>query len=247
MDLVAKIKGTEKVVKFLENNPRDFNVHRTSNDNLIVTLPVGEDGRCNIPSILFGERVLMNLEEGRTADGLVTVIADSHGNPLWPYWVRNRKSQCQQDGIDVRFSISGGATLVTVNRLGLLILSSVSLKKFFDPDEKTDYIQVRTEERMSAILKRNGGKFLFPSQEFQRRPYLKGYSSVIEAAIAKTNKPNAGPVYFLEREAAVVFHETDGSTVVMTASDKGTPVFSGGIAISDHAQGYTGMTVRAGQ
>jgi len=244
MKLVMKIRReNSRLVSFLENRPRGLVVRRTINSDLIVTLPVDENGRCDILPIFSSEKAQMNINEVRMGDGFVTVVADSRGNPLWPYWIRNRKSQCQQDGIDVRFSVTGGACVATLNRRGLLILSSVFLKKGFDPDEKTDYIQIKEEEMMSVVLKRNGGKFLFPSREFSRRPSLKGYASVVEAAITKANKPNSGPVYFLEKEASVIFHEADGNTVVMTAR-KRSQVFSGGLVIPNR-NSSPGMTVRS--
>jgi hypothetical protein len=240
MELVVKVKGGSVAEGFIRKNPDRFSFRRTANGDLIVTLPVQSDGRCNIPNILSEQMVWMNLVESRTPDGLVTVVADSYGNPLKPFWVRSKKSQCQQDGIDVRFSVVEGAAVVTLNKMGLLVLSQVHLERRFDRDETVDYIKVVKKERLSVVLKRNGGKFLFPNPEILRKSSLKGYASVIEAAISKANK-SSGPTYFLEKDLIVVFHETDGSTVVAEQRN-GKTVLSGGVIMPGSSPK---MTVRA--
>lgn len=243
MELILKIKEESARIKNFLKNTEGVSVRRTLNNSLIVSLLPDEDNRCVIPSIFSEERVLVNANECRTAEGVVMIVGDAHGNPLRPYWTRSKKSQSQQDGIDVRFSLSGRGTLVTLNKNGLLVISSIWVKKALSSDEKIILAELKLEEKMHPIvLKKIEGKFIFPGQAF-KASHLKGFSSMVQAAIIKANKPNGGPVYFLEKEAAVIFHEEDGGTVVMT-SRKGFPVFSGGVAIPDQSQASSGMTVR---
>jgi len=235
MQAIIKVERNSTVAELMKKSS-DIDI-RYVGDHIFGILPE-KNGRHIIPYLFSEEEIQMDLSERRTSN-FVTVIADTYGNPIEPYWVREGKS-CRGDNVvESRFLVPDVALTAVLDKRGILDLSTVRFERGFDPDEKVDYVVPKIRMELKVVLKRNDGKFLFPTKELSS-PNLKKYINMAEAAIIKANKPKSGAVYFLEKAGAVAFHEIGGETVVMTARTASKIAFSGSSAM----QASAGMTVR---
>jgi len=218
MDLSVVIKNPEPEfeVFFL----CDMRFRRTIKGNIIVYLSPDETGKCDMPAALFGNPVYMNLNEGRSAEGLVTIVSDRYGRKMRPYYVRNKRSQREHGrDIDARFSLKGPVIVITLDKLGLL-KGSISWT-----EDYLDFVQVESKELFTVVLKRKGGKFFFPDRYFVSSE-LKPCIPAVKAAIEKANG-SEGALYYQEND----FVETGDSSTKSRNARLGVETSSQGMTV----------------
>ncbi|HNY36303.1 MAG TPA: hypothetical protein PLD14_03435 [Candidatus Pacearchaeota archaeon] len=208
----------------MKKNP-DINLRETQG-GAVAYLYSKEGIKYDIPLILCGQELRMNISEGKRNDRLVTVVCSTRGEPKKPFWVKSQKNQRDVDKeVDARFSLRGPACVITVNNQGRFSIYDVWI------EIRHGHAEVRTEEVFSVFLKRNKGKFIFSESMF-------GSDCFKEAAIAAIKKANisdgGGPMFFLEKDPAVIFRE-EGSPMAFTQDKKGA-VFSAGMTMRSSSQ-----------
>ncbi|MFA5208352.1 MAG: hypothetical protein WC428_06945 [Candidatus Paceibacterota bacterium] len=225
VEVVARLNDPEKI-EAMKRNPRDCSLRETKS-GVAVYLPL-KNGICyNVPSLLYDEEFRMNISEGRSNDGMVTVVCSIDGKPFRPFWVRGRKNQREDDKeVDARFSLYGSVCVITLNRLGLFIIQKLWVEK------KYGRAEVRTKEFFSTVLKRNGGKFIFSEGMFGTKSFLGYFEKATKAAIRKANSfDGGGPMFFLEKDPVVVFHDEMPAGMSLDNRKPGKTVISGGMTV----------------
>jgi len=225
--VVAKTNDEKKI----ELSKKDLNlVVRTSGFGAVISLPRSKDGfGFNVPSFLCNEELFININEGKSREGIVTVVCDIDGKPLRPFWIKGGKNQRGVDeGIDARFSLYRPACVVTVSKRGQLGIYRIYLAEF------SNYVEVKDLEIYSGLLKWTKGKFFLDKRISEELPYLNCFKEAIKVAIKKADSSNGGPSYFLEKPPDIIFHEEQPKSMVISKNGEKT-VFLAGIVLSrDH-------------
>ncbi len=227
VEVVARVSDPKKI-EVMKNRPGDFNLWETKNGAAVYLS--SEDGiKYRVYPLLCNEQFQMNVNEGKNSKGFATVVCSLAGFPIKPFWVKGKKNQREIDKeVDARFSLHGSACIITVNNLGLFLIKKIWI------EDRYEYVELKTEEIFSTILKRNGGKFSFNENMFGTRKNLSHFKGAAIAAIKKANIPDGGgPIYFIEKEPEVIFHEEMPPQMALTQS-------SGRVILS------AGMTMRSG-
>ena len=224
VEVVARLNDPEKI-EAMKRNPRDC-ILRETKSGVAVYLSL-KNGICyDVPSLLCNEEFRINVEEGKNSDGLVTIVCSFDGKPLRPFWVKGRRNKRENDKeVDARFSLRDFIYAITVNRLGLFIIQKIWI------ESKYGRVELKTKEFFSTVLKRNGGKFIFNEKMLEINSSLVYFKEAAEVAIKKANTSDGGgPMFFLEKEPTVIFHEEESSIMTLTQDRKGV-VFSAGMTM----------------
>jgi hypothetical protein len=233
VEVVARVSDPKKI-ELMKNKPKDF-ILRETKSGAAVYLSSENGIIYDVSPLLCNEQFRMNINEGRSSDGLVTIVCSIDGKPFRPFWMKGGKNQREVDKeVDARFSLRGSVCAITVNRLGLFLI-----QKFWI-ENKYEHVEVKTNELFSTVLKRNGGKFIFSENMFGTRSPLYCFKKAVMAAIKKANTPDGGgPLFFSEEHISeenisVIFHE-EGSLMALTQGKKGA-VFSAGMTMRSSSE-----------
>jgi hypothetical protein len=221
--VTALIRDPEVIQVLKESKARNESFELYTVRNGVIMSLIDKDGRYS-PQPYAGS-FHMEMTEGKSEDGVVTVVCDRNGEKMKPYWIKNKHSQRSVDAeTDVRFSVRESACIVTIDEVGRFVVSMARIK------DHTDYIEIREVEIFSAVVRRNGGKFLFNENMFSDSDRYQ-FRNVAKAAIRKANsRDGGGPMFFVEKDPSVAFHEVQTqSTMASTGECKA--VFSGGMTM----------------
>lgn len=201
VEVVAKISDPAIVQEMMNK----FKLQGTVN-GAVAYLPSEDGVKFNVyPCLRKNQEFRMNVNEGKGSDGLARVVCSVNGSPIRPFWVKSKKNQRGIDReIDARFSLygSGLACIITLNKFGLLLIKKIWLENHYE------YIEVKNRELFSTVLKGSEGKFIFTENIFGDKQNLNHFKEATAAVVRKANSPDGGgPIYFIEKELEVVFHE----------------------------------------
>lgn len=198
-----------QVLKESKVKDKSFELYTVRN-GVIMSLIPDDTGRY-FPQPYAGS-FRMEMTEGKSEDGVVTVVCDRNGKKIKPYWVKNDRSQRSIDSdIDARFSVRESACIVTLDKVGRFIVSMARIEDY------SDYIEIREVEIFSAVVRRNGGKFLFSENMFADSDRYQ-FEGAAKVAIRKANsRDGGGAKFFIEDEPSVVIHEVQPQGAIASA------------------------------
>ena len=225
IEVIAKV-GDPEIIEMMRRKPAYFSL-REAKTGVVVYFPSKDGIKYDVSPVLCNEEFWMNVNEGKDDDGLVTVVCSLDGRLMKPFWVKGKKNQREVDRtIDVRFSLLGSICVVSINKLGLLLIQKIWI------EDRYEYAEVKTQELFSIVLKRNGGKFIFSEKMFGTRHHFECFLEAVKAATKKANAPDgAGPTFFVEKEPdiQVIYRE---EIPQMTITQKaGITVLSAGMTM----------------
>ena len=192
----------------------------------IVNLEPMEGNKYIVPDLLYGEELKMNVNEGKTNDGFVTVVCATDGGSIRPFWVKGRKNQREIDReVDARFSLHRSAYVVTLNKFGLLVIYRIWINQAFG------YVELEAKEVFTVVLNNRNGKLVFTDKIFATKESAAKFDAAIKAAIYKANSPDGGgPTYFTESDPVVIFRQEKPSSMTIVRNKEKT-VLAAGIAM----------------
>jgi hypothetical protein len=222
---VTALISNSEVIEVLQGSKfkdKSFEL-RPVRGGMIMSLIPDENGRYS--PYPYAGSFRMEMTEGKSKDGVVTVICGHDGKEIKPYWVKNKHSQRLVDAeIDVRFSVRELACIVTLDKDGRFTVSIARI------ENHPDYIEIQERKLFSAVMKRIGGKFLLSENMFANSDWHK-FRDAAKAAICKANyRDGGGPMFFAEDKPLVVFHEVPAKAIV-SSDGECKAVFSGGMTM----------------
>lgn len=226
IEVIAMVSDPRKI-EAMKNKPGIFEITMTRSGSAAVTL-FSENGiRYEVPPLLCNESFRIRADEGKSPEGIVSIICSVNGFPIRPFWIKTRKNQRDADQyVDARFSLDREFCFVTVNKLGLLVVTKVSM------EDRLGYIEVKVRELFSTVLKRNGGKFLFSENMFPSRSPLACFGDPVKAAIRKANSSDGGgPLYCKQDDPAEVVRKGTASSTLNVLRAGNTIVLRGGMSM----------------
>lgn len=225
LKVIALVSDQKKIVTMMKK-PEIFDLTMMRSGSAIVSLVLRESGKYEVPPLLCNENFRINVNEGKDAEKFVTVVCDTNGMPIRPFWVKGKRNQREIDhDVDVRFSLDREFCFISLNKNCLLIVTKVTMKDYYG------YVQLKTQELFSTVLKRNGGKFLFNENIFPVRSPLNCFREPVRVAIKKGNLPDGGgPLYFEQRDPAEVVSKEVGSSTLSVLKTDHTILLHGGVS-----------------
>lgn len=229
IEVVAVVCDPGKI-ESIRGKPMDFDCRETKG-GIVVSLPCIGDRQFSVHPTLHNEQFKANVNEGKSRDGLVTVICTPDGKRIRPFWVKSKRNQRECDRyVDARYSLYKGFCVMMLGKTGILTGLKVHL------EHHSNCVEVKQQTVFSAVLKKSAGKIQFDERLLGNNTC---FIEPVKAAVDKANASDGGGArYFLDKYPDVVFHEEQPSGMTITATSRGGHRLSGGMAIPP------GMTVR---